>query len=106
MTKNKENGRVVTTMKRAAMVMRWAQMPGPSSQATGSTSLPPAPFMVELVKSVELVELVELVESVESMELVEWLRSQTPADDRDLGSHTLLSGSTSPNFEEEFFYET
>ena len=106
MTKNKENGRVVTTMKRAAMVMRWAQMPGPSSQATGSTSLPPAPFMVVLVKSVELVELVELVESVESMELVEWLRSQTPADDRDLGSHTLLSGSTSPNFEEEFFYET
>ena len=26
-----------------------------------------------------------------------------PADDRDLGSHTLLSGSTSPNFEEELF---
>ena len=71
MTKIKENGRVVTTMKRAAMVMRWAQMPGPSSQATGSTSLLPAPFMVELVETVDSLKSVELVEAVESLKSVE-----------------------------------
>ena len=31
MTKSRDKGRVVTTMKRAATVRRWAQMPGPSS---------------------------------------------------------------------------
>ena len=31
MTKSRDKGRVVTTMKRAATVRRWAQMPGTSS---------------------------------------------------------------------------
>ena len=39
MTKSRDKGRVVTTMKRAATVRRWAQMPGPSSHTWPHPSL-------------------------------------------------------------------